>query len=111
MSTYAVGDIQGCYEEFARLLEEIDHPEWYHAWLGDERYALIAVSLVSSWQWVGLPTMMFLAGFINIPGDLSEAARVDGANGFQIWWRVKLPLIRPVMGIVAILITSQNREE
>ena len=85
------------------LMEEIGHPEWYHAWLGDERYALIAVSLVSSWQWVGLPTMMFLAGFLNIPGDLGEAARVDGANGFQIWWRVKLPLIRPVIGIVAVL--------
>jgi raffinose/stachyose/melibiose transport system permease protein len=85
------------------LLGDIGHPNWFHAWLGEEKYALIVVSLVSSWQWVGLPTMMFLAGLINIPTDLSEAARVDGANAFQIWWRVKLPLIRPVMGIVAIL--------
>ena len=85
------------------LLEEIGKEKWFYAWLGDERYALIAVSLVSSWQWVGLPTMMFLAGFLNISDELTEAAHVDGANGFQIWWRIRLPLIRPVIGIVAIL--------
>lgn len=85
------------------LLEEVGRENWFDAWLGNERYALIVVSLVSSWQWVGLPTMMFLAGFINIPDELSEAARVDGANAFQIWWRVKLPLLRPIVGMVAIL--------
>jgi raffinose/stachyose/melibiose transport system permease protein len=90
------------------LFEEIGRPDWYHAWLGDETYALIVVSLVSSWQWVGLPTMMFLAGFLNVPGDLSEAARVDGASSFQIWWRVRLPLIRPIIGVVAILTFVNN---
>ena len=85
------------------LFEEVGHPEWFRSWLGDEKWALIVVALVSSWQWVGLPTMMFLAGLINISDELSEAARVDGANAFQIWWRIKLPLLRPVIGIVAIL--------
>ncbi|RPJ00185.1 MAG: sugar ABC transporter permease, partial [Chloroflexi bacterium] len=85
------------------LMEEIGRPDWFQAWLGDEKWALIAVSLVSSWQWVGLPTMMFLAGLINIPDELGEAARVDGANGFQIWWLVKVPLLRPIIGMVAIL--------
>jgi raffinose/stachyose/melibiose transport system permease protein len=85
------------------LTEEIGRPDWFQAWLGDEKWALIVVSLVSSWQWVGLPTMMFLAGFINIPDELGEAARVDGANGFQIWWLVKVPLLRPIIGMVAVL--------
>ncbi|HEX3052442.1 MAG TPA: sugar ABC transporter permease [Aggregatilineaceae bacterium] len=85
------------------LLEDVGHGDWFKAWLGDEKYALIVVSLVSSWQWVGLPTMMFLAGLINISDELSEAARVDGANGLQVWLRVKLPLLRPIIGIVAIL--------
>lgn len=85
------------------LLESIDHPEWFSSWLGDEKWALIVVSLVSSWQWVGLPTMMFLAGLINIPDELTEAARVDGANAWQIWARIKLPLLRPIIGIVAVL--------
>ena len=85
------------------LLEEVGKENWFYAWLGDERYALIVVALVSSWQWVGLPTMMFLAGLINIPDELSEAARVDGANALQIWWRVKVPLIRPIIGMVTML--------
>jgi raffinose/stachyose/melibiose transport system permease protein len=85
------------------LLEEVDRADWFRSWLGDPKWALIVVSLVSSWQWVGLPTMMFLAGLISIPDELTEAARVDGANAFQIWWRIKLPLLKPVIGIVAVL--------
>ena len=56
----------------------------------------------------GLADHDVLAGFLNVPADLSEAARVDGANAFQIWWRVKVPLIRPVIGIVAILTFVNN---
>jgi raffinose/stachyose/melibiose transport system permease protein len=85
------------------LLEEVGKPSWFHAWLGDEKWALIVVALVSSWQWVGLPTMMFLAGLINISDELNEAARVDGASAFQVWWKIKLPLLRPIIGIVAVL--------
>lgn len=85
------------------LLERVGREDWFEAWLGDPKYALIVVSLVSSWQWVGLPTMMFLAGFLRIPDELVEAARVDGANAFQIWLRIKLPLLKPIIGIVTIL--------
>ncbi len=72
-------------------------------WLGDANLALPVISLVSSWQWVGLPTMMFLAGLLTIPDELSEAARVDGASAWQIFWRVKFPLLMPVIGIVSVL--------
>lgn len=72
-------------------------------WLGDPRTTLAAISLVSSWQWVGLPTMLFLAGLHAIPEDLFEAARIDGASSIQIFWKIKLPLLIPVIGIVSIL--------
>lgn len=85
------------------LLDAVGHGDWFGAWLGDESTALIVVSLVSSWQWVGLPTMMFLAGFISIPDELVEAARVDGANAWQIWFSIKLPLLMPIIGMVTIL--------
>lgn len=85
------------------LLTEVGKREWYHAWLGDPKWALVVISLVSSWQWVGLPTMMFLAGLINIPEELNEAARVDGASPLQAWLRIKLPLLKPIVGIVAVL--------
>ncbi|MBK8048447.1 MAG: sugar ABC transporter permease [Anaerolineales bacterium] len=72
-------------------------------WLGDPGLILIIISLVSVWQWVGLPTMMYLAGLLTIPDELTEAARVDGANAWQTFWRIKIPLLIPVIGIVAVL--------
>ncbi len=72
-------------------------------WLGDPHTALGAISLVSSWQWVGLPTMMFLAGLERISEDLFEAAEIDGAGGWLIFVKIKLPLLLPIIGIVSVL--------
>ncbi len=72
-------------------------------WLGLPGTALIALSLVSVWQWVGVPMMLFLAALIGIPDELVEAARVDGATAWSVFWRIKFPLILPSVGIVAIL--------
>ncbi|MEI2692049.1 MAG: sugar ABC transporter permease [Anaerolineae bacterium] len=72
-------------------------------WLGDPTWALIVISLVSVWQWVGLPTMFYLAGLLTIPEELTEAARVDGASSWQVFWRIKFPLLLPVIGMVAVL--------
>jgi raffinose/stachyose/melibiose transport system permease protein len=72
-------------------------------WLGDKNLALPVIALVSSWQWVGLPTMLFLAGLLAIPDELIEAARVDGASPWTVFWQVKLPLLAPVIGIVSVL--------
>lgn len=74
-----------------------------HPWLGDPKTALIVVSLVSCWQWVGLPTMMYYSGLIGIPEELPEAAMVDGATSWQVFWRVKFPLLMPIIGVVSIL--------
>ena len=78
------------------------------AWLGDESTALIAVSLVSCWQWVGIPTMMFAAALKGIPEELLEAAAIEGASAGHTFFRIRLPLIRPVAGIVAILTFVNN---
>ncbi len=72
-------------------------------WLGNTNTALPVVSLVSAWQWVGLPTMMFLAGLDRISAELFEAAEIDGATHWQLVSRIKLPLILPIIGIVSIL--------
>ncbi len=72
-------------------------------WLGDPRTALPAITLVSAWQWIGLPTMMFLAGLERIPEELFEAAQIDGAGARTTFFRVKLPLLVPVVGIVSVL--------
>lgn len=72
-------------------------------WLGLESTALPTLSLISVWQFVGIPMMLFLAALISIPDELLEAARVDGANPWHVFWRIKFPLILPTVGIVGIL--------
>lgn len=79
-----------------------------HPWLGDTSTALPVVSLVSVWQWVGIPTMMFVAGFQGISDDLIEAASIEGASSWQQFLRIKLPLIMPVVGMIAILTFVSN---
>lgn len=77
-------------------------------WLGKENLALPIISLTSAWQWVGMPTVMFLAGLMNIPEELLESARMDGASEWQIFWKIKFPLLKPVIGIVSILTFVDN---
>lgn len=77
-------------------------------WLGDKNTALLCVSLVSCWQWIGIPVMMFVAALRGISEDFIEAANIEGATGAQIFWRIKLPLIKPVAGMIAILTFVNN---
>ncbi|MBN1287785.1 MAG: sugar ABC transporter permease [Anaerolineae bacterium] len=72
-------------------------------WLGLEATALPVLSLVSVWQFVGIPMMLFLAALISIPDELIEASRVDGASAWHVFWRIKFPLILPTVGIVSVL--------
>ncbi|MCL2069418.1 MAG: sugar ABC transporter permease [Treponema sp.] len=77
-------------------------------WLGEPSSALIVVSLVSCWQWIGIPVMMFVAAFRGISEDYIEAANIEGASGAQVFWRIRLPLIKPVVGMIAILTFVNN---
>ncbi len=72
-------------------------------WLGLEGTALVTISLISVWQFVGIPMMLIYAALLNIPDDLVDAATVDGANQWHVFWSIKLPLILPTLGVVAIL--------
>jgi len=72
-------------------------------WLGLEETALPTLSLISVWQWVGIPMMLFLAALISIPDELIEAARVDGATAWGVFWRIRFRLIMPTVGIVGVL--------
>ncbi len=85
------------------LLTKVGLASWVHPWLGDPHTALVVISLISSWQWVGLPTMMYLAALMGIPEDLIEASTVDGASAWQSFWLIRLPLIAPIVGIVSVL--------
>jgi multiple sugar transport system permease protein len=74
-----------------------------YAWLADPHVALGAVMFTDVWQWTPFMTLVVLAGLPAIPGELLEAAEVDGAPGPQRLWRIVLPLLLPVI-VVGILV-------
>lgn len=76
---------------------------YFKPWLGLEGSALITVTLISIWQYVGIPLMLFYAALLNIPQETIDAARIDGLNGWWVFWKVKLPLMLPTLGLVGIL--------
>jgi raffinose/stachyose/melibiose transport system permease protein len=75
----------------------------YGPWLGLEGPALIVISLMSVWQYIGIQMLLFSAALLSIPDEIVEAARVDGAGPFRIFSRIQMPLIAPTIGIVAVL--------
>ncbi|WP_320129331.1 sugar ABC transporter permease [uncultured Sphaerochaeta sp.] len=90
------------------FLVRIGLPFLKQPWLGNTTTALTCVALVSCWQWMGIPTMMFVAALRNISEDCLQAAQLEGANSWQVFWKIKLPLIRPVVGMIAVLTFVNN---
>lgn len=80
----------------------------YQPWLGLPGSALITLALISAWQYLGVPMMLYFAALISIPEELTEAAVIDGANPWHIFRHVKLPLILPMVGIVALMTYIAN---
>jgi raffinose/stachyose/melibiose transport system permease protein len=85
------------------VLEAVSLGHLFKPWLGLPDTALVTVSLISVWQFVGIPMILFYTALIGIPEELTEAARVDGASAWSTFWHIKFPLILPTVGIVAIL--------
>jgi multiple sugar transport system permease protein len=72
-------------------------------WLSSPTWALFSVVLVDSWQWTPFCFLVFLAALQGIPDDLYEAARIDGASGFDLLSKVLLPLMVPTIVIVLLI--------
>jgi len=71
-------------------------------WLTDPDLALPVVSAVTIWTNVGYVTLFFLAGILAIPTDIQDAARTDGANAWQRFCRITLPMLRPTVFFVLV---------
>lgn len=72
-------------------------------WLTDPKLALYSVAIVDVWKGVGLATVIYIAGLASIPRDFYEASTIDGATGWQNFWNITLPLVRPATVTVIIL--------
>lgn len=73
-------------------------------WLNDEKFARIAVSVVSIWLKVGYYYIIFDAGLKNIPKELYEAADIDGASPLRKIWKITLPMLSSVMFFVTVML-------
>jgi putative chitobiose transport system permease protein len=93
------------FNEEAGLLNWLLAKTWIGPvrWLSQYPYTLISAMVVTLWKGFGYYMMVFLAGLIAVPRELEEAATIDGAGRWRVFWHVTLPGIRPVLILVATI--------
>jgi len=99
MYNYQVGPINHFLIDTLGLFTIHNAPQW----LGGTPLTLPAVAIMEWWWGLGYHTIFFLAGLAAIPKDLPEAARIDGANEWQIFWHITRPALAPIMMILIVL--------
>ena len=72
-------------------------------WLEVSEMALPSLILIATWRWTGINILYFNSGLVNIPQELYEAAAIDGASPWQMFWRITLPMLRPTTFFVVVL--------
>lgn len=72
-------------------------------WLGDPRIAILSIMLIVVWQWTPLATVILYGGLLGIPGDVREAASLDGAGRIRTVFSLEVPMMRKVIGLIALL--------
>ncbi|MCM2566391.1 MULTISPECIES: carbohydrate ABC transporter permease [Janthinobacterium] len=72
-------------------------------WLSNDSLALFAVMFVTLWRGLGWYMVMYLAALQSIPSDMQEAAMLDGANRWQRFWKITVPMLRPTIMLCSIL--------
>lgn len=74
-------------------------------WLSDRSIVLYSLILIDTWQWTPFIMLIALAGLSALPSEPYEAAQIDGASGFQMFWYLTLPMLRPTL-MVALMFRS-----
>ena len=90
------------------LLDAVGLRSLFAPYLGREEYALTTLGLISVWQWFGIPMMLSYAAMLAIPEEILEAAEIDGITGVSQFFKIKLPLLWPTIGVIAILTFVSN---
>jgi raffinose/stachyose/melibiose transport system permease protein len=85
------------------VLRDLGLGVFTRAWLSDTTWALPAVILVQAWNLLGWSIIIYLAGLQSIPEELRQAAKIDGANDWQCFWRVVFPLLSPSFTALTVL--------
>jgi multiple sugar transport system permease protein len=72
-------------------------------WLGDKNLVIPVMAVTTIWWTFGFPMLAFLAGLMNIPEQIYEAGKIDGATGLQSFFRITLPLLTPTLLFVVVI--------
>lgn len=99
MYNYQSGPINHFLVDVTGLFTLQNAPQW----LGGTPLTLPAIAVMEVWWGLGYHTIFFLAGLAAIPKDLPDAARIDGANEWQVFWHVTRPQLAPIMMILVVL--------
>jgi len=87
-------------------LEQIGFPQFQQIWLGDSRFALAAICIVSGWVYAGFYLAIFYAGLQRLPREVIESAALDGAKQNTIFWKIKVPMIRRLWEVAVLICTT-----
>lgn len=90
----------GVINHFLMALHIIDSPI---NWLGQESTALLTVIITNVWVGIPFNMILILAALQSLPGDVYEAAKIDGANRFQTFSKITMPLLRPTLFVIIML--------
>jgi raffinose/stachyose/melibiose transport system permease protein len=88
---------------FNKLLDMVGLGALKHAWLGDTHTALWSLLFILIWSGFGWGLLFYYAGVKGIPEELYEAARLDGASGFKLHFRITVPLLSPIIAVQVTL--------
>ncbi|MBN8954828.1 MULTISPECIES: sugar ABC transporter permease [unclassified Rhizobium] len=88
-----------------QTLHRIGWTSFHFGWLKDPNFVIYTVVIAGVWQTSGFVMAMFLAGLRGIDSEMLKAAQIDGASGFRIYWRIVIPILRPVFLSAFIVLT------
>jgi ABC-type sugar transport system permease subunit len=77
-------------------------------WLGDPKLNLWSVLVEATWRQTGYVMVLYLAGLKAFDPALREAAQIDGANGWQLFWKVTFPTLRPINIVIAVITVIES---
>jgi raffinose/stachyose/melibiose transport system permease protein len=90
------------------IIRLFGNKEFDFAWLAEKTTAMAAVCFAVAWQYVGYHLVIFITGITGISTDTIDAAKIDGASSFQIALHVITPLMKPVLNVSLVLITTAS---
>ncbi|MDQ0872385.1 raffinose/stachyose/melibiose transport system permease protein [Paenibacillus sp. V4I3] len=86
-----------------QVLDMLNLHGWTRSWLTDPKIAMYSLYFVALWQYLGYHTLIQFTGIQNIPADIYEAARIDGAEGLKADWHITFPMNIPIFKISIVL--------